>query len=74
MFLTEVTGNRVSDHYARKLCKGLSKNSCSVDLIDIKNTLLKTAIFFENTISALQVFSPELISPIVSFSGIFLIH
>ena len=49
MFLTEVTGNRVSDHYARKLCKGLSKNSCSVDLIDIKNTLLKTAIFFENT-------------------------
>ena len=49
MFLTEVTGNRVSDHYARKLFKGLSKNSCSVDLIDIKNTLLKTAIFFENT-------------------------
>ena len=25
MFLTEVTGNRVSDHYARKLFKGLSK-------------------------------------------------
>ena len=46
MFLTEVTGNRASDHYARKLFKGLSKNSCSVDLIDIKNTLLKTAIFF----------------------------
>ena len=49
MFLTEVTGNRVSDYYARKLFKGLSKNSCSMDLIDIKSTLLKTAFFFENT-------------------------
>ena len=46
MFFTEVTGNRVSDHYARNICKSetsvsLSKNRCSVDFIDIKNTLPK---------------------------------
>ena len=41
MFFTEVTGSRVSDYYARNIYKGLSKNSCSVDLIDIKNTLPK---------------------------------
>ena len=38
---TEVAGNRVSDYYARNIYKGLSKNSCSVDLIDIKITLPK---------------------------------
>ena len=36
-FFTEVTGNKVSDHYLRNINKGLSKNSCSVDLSDIKN-------------------------------------
>ena len=36
MFFTEAIGNRVSDHYARN---SLSKNSCSVDLIYIKNNL-----------------------------------
>ena len=42
MFFEEVTGHRVSDHYAKKhLHKSLSKNSCSVDLVDIKSTLLK---------------------------------
>ena len=98
----------------KHLYKGLS-NSCSEDLIDIKNTLPKhqeicRRNFFENidavvrrysvkkvfseilqnsqeilrhlwclllkvsTISAVQVFSPEIISPVVSFSGFFSIH
>ena len=44
-FFTEVTGNRLKNHYARNiLYKSLSKSSysvSSVDLSDIKNTLLK---------------------------------
>ena len=38
-FFTEVTGNKVGDYYARNIYVKVSlKVSCSVDLIDIKNT------------------------------------
>ena len=36
-----VFGNRVSDHYARNIYIKVSKNSCLVDLIDLKNTFPK---------------------------------
>ena len=44
-----------------------------MDLIDINNILLKHKPTFSkmSTIIAVQVFSPELISPVVSFSRIF---
>ena len=45
-FLTQVTGNRVSDYYAKKHAyKGLSINSCSVDVTAIKNTWSKHNLF-----------------------------
>ena len=61
-FLTQVTGNRVSDYYAKKHAyKGLSINSCSVDVTAIKNTWSKQIICSKiPTISAVQVFSTEL--------------
>ena len=76
MFFTEVTGNRVSDHDARniQLYEGLSKNSCSVDLIDTKNTLKQQIYSKITTISVVQVFNLELVSLAVSFSRIFSIH
>ena len=41
-FFTEVTGNKVDDYYARNIYVKVSlKVSCSVDLIDIKNTFRK---------------------------------
>ena len=40
-FLTEVTGTRISDHNKKHLYNSLSENSCSMDLSDIKNTLLE---------------------------------
>ena len=45
-FFTQVTGNRASDHYARNvyIYKGLSMNSCSVDVSAIKNTSAKQQI------------------------------
>ena len=39
--LAEVTGSRVSDHYARSVYKGLFINSGSVDVGTIKNTSSK---------------------------------
>ena len=61
-FFTQVIGNRVSDHYAKKrLYKGLSINSCSVDVSAIKNTSSKQQIRSKiPTVSAVQVFSTEL--------------
>ena len=44
-----------------------------MDLIDIKNALLKQQICSKRpTVSAVQVFSWELISPVVSFLGFFI--
>ena len=59
---TQVTGNRASDHYAKKcLYKGLSINSCSVDVSATKNTSSKQQIRSKiPTVSAVQVFSTEL--------------
>ena len=54
--------------------KGLSKNSCSVDLTDIRNTLKEQICSKITAISVVQVFSLELISHVVSFSRIFSIH
>ena len=61
-FFTQVTGNRVSDHYARNVyIKVFFINSCSVDVSAIKNTSLIQQIRLKTpTISAVQVFSTEL--------------
>ena len=66
---TGVTGNRVSDH-----CPGnmYIKVPLKIGFLDIKiATLLKQICLKILTISAVQVFSSELISPIVLFSRIF---
>ena len=69
MFFTKVTGNRVSNHYARDIYINVSLKQL------FSGSLLKQLIFLEIlTICAVQVFSPELISPVVSFSRIFSIH
>ena len=66
---TGVTGNRVSDHYPGNM---YIKVPLKIGFLDIKiATLLKQICLKILTISAVQVFSSELISPIVSFSRIF---
>ena len=52
----------------------VSKNSCSVDLIDIKNNLKQQIYSKITSISVVQVFNLELISLLISFSRIFSIY
>ena len=61
-FFTQVTGNRESDYLFKKgLYKGLSINSCSLNVSAIKITLSKQQFRSKiSTISVAQVFSTEL--------------
>ena len=77
-FFTQVTGNRVNDHYARNvymkvfLYNCICINNCSVDVIAIKNTSSIQQIRSKiPTVSVVQVFSTELYLQFL-FAGFFL--